>query len=298
MTPETKNSTSRSIPGYLWLGLAIIILAEAGLLTGIAWIATWLTPIMWTGYILFADGLLYRQNGSSWLTTRKLEFPFLAIISIGIWLVFEVYNFHLQNWLYAGVPGNIWLRNFAYAWSFATIIPGVFLTAELVEVVIPRGRHWKGLRVLASLPDWTYSIVGLVMISLPLALPISLARYLFGSVWIGFILLMDPLNRKIGAASLKPDLMKGTYRKILALLIGGLICGFLWEAWNYQAFLRQGGHWVYTIPDELRILDLHYGQMPILGMLGFPPFALELYLLYHFIRSWLEIDRFLGPLDF
>jgi hypothetical protein len=298
MRLKDKNTESHSIPVYTWFGLIAMLLTQVGLYAGFTWIATWLTPLMWTGYILSADGLLYWQTGSSWLSTRKLEFPLLVLASIGIWLIFEVYNFHLQNWIYAGVPDNAWLRNFAYAWSFATILPGVFISSEFVESKLSSQLQWKNSAFFARIPDWFYSILGLAMISIPLLLPISIARYLFGSVWIGFILLIDPINRKIGAASFKPALSKGHLRKVLALLIGGLICGLLWEAWNYQAFLRVGGHWVYTIPDALRIFDLHYGQMPILGMLGFPPFALELYLLYHFIRSWLGIDSFLGLLDY
>jgi hypothetical protein len=101
----------------------------------------------------------------------------------------------------------------------------------------------------------------------------------------------------LGAPSLKRLYIQGKGKLILALLLGGLFCGFLWEAWNYQAFRLSGGHWIYTVPEPLRIFNLHYGQMPILGMLGFPPFALELYVMYHFLRSSLEIDRLLGPLD-
>jgi hypothetical protein len=34
--------------------------------------------------------------------------------------------------------------------------------------------------------------------------------------------------------------------------------------------------------------------MPLLGMLGFPPFALELFAMYHFLRKILDGDRLLG----
>jgi hypothetical protein len=90
-------------------------------------------------------------------------------------------------------------------------------------------------------------------------------------------------------------LQKGHQKKIGALLVGGFLCGLLWEAWNFQAFIKDGGHWIYTVPDALRIFGLHYGQMPVLGMLGFPPFALELYAMYHFFRRMVEGPRLLGP---
>jgi hypothetical protein len=34
--------------------------------------------------------------------------------------------------------------------------------------------------------------------------------------------------------------------------------------------------------------------MPILGMLGFPPFAVELYVMYQTIRSLFGVERVLG----
>jgi hypothetical protein len=67
--------------------------------------------------------------------------------------------------------------------------------------------------------------------------------------------------------------------------VSGLICGALWEAWNIHARTK----WIYSVPffDELKL-----GEMPVLGFLGFPPFALECYALVNFLsllrggRSW------------
>lgn len=72
-------------------------------------------------------------------------------------------------------------------------------------------------------------------------------------------------------------------------LAGGFLYGGLWEAWNLGARTK----WIYTVPffDELKL-----GEMPILGFLGFPPFALECYAIVNFIglfrggRSW-ELSR-------
>jgi hypothetical protein len=56
--------------------------------------------------------------------------------------------------------------------------------------------------------------------------------------------------------------------------------------------MRAGGaYWAYTLPPGLRFLDLHFGQMPVLGLLGFPPFALELFALYNVAKAILGIDR-------
>ena len=86
------------IPGFTWLGLAILIGSQALLATGNSLVATWLTPIMWTGLILFVYGIVYRLRGRSGLMTRRREFPLLILASVAVWLIFEAYNLHLRNW--------------------------------------------------------------------------------------------------------------------------------------------------------------------------------------------------------
>ena len=47
------------------VGLAIMIVSEAATLAGIEPFASWNTPICWTGFILFADAVVYRARGTS-----------------------------------------------------------------------------------------------------------------------------------------------------------------------------------------------------------------------------------------
>jgi hypothetical protein len=288
MSPPLRHS-----PWHLWAGVAILIAAEAGVVAGNRTIATWLTPIAWTGYILVVDGLVRRACGGSWLTSHKREAPFLFLASIGIWLIFEAYNFHLQNWAYRAVPPNPLVRDFAYAWSFSTIAPAVFETADLVGLALWRRRPTDpadGGSASGGAGAW-WILIGAALVAIPLALPTSIASYLFGAVWIGFIFLVDPINARLGAPSLAARWKGGDRSQVLSLLVAGGICGILWETWNYQAFRAGGAHWVYTIPEGLRVFGLHFGQMPVLGLLGFPPFALELYCLYTLLRTLLRIDR-------
>lgn len=288
-----NSLSNHRLPAYTWGGIALGTLAQTLLLLEVRFAAIWLTPLMWTAYILAADGWLARTSGGSWLTSRRREFPLLALLSVGIWLIFEAYNFHLQNWLYGGVPASPLLRNIAYFWSFATILPGVFITSEIIEHWLPSGHARRTVPPWAQ--GWPAFLLGLAMVTIPLALPVPKARHTFALVWLGFIFTLEPLNRRLGSGSLGELIQRGNGRRVWGLLLGGFVCGMLWEAWNYQAYLANGGHWIYTIPDALRPFGLHYGQMPVLGMLGFPPFALELYALYHLMRNSLEGDRLLGP---
>ena len=284
------------IPLFTWFGLAILIGGQALLAAGSSLVATWLTPIMWTGLILFVDGIVYRLRGRSWLMTRRREFPLLILASVAVWLIFEAYNLHMRNWRYEGLPAIALARDIGYFWSFATIIPGVFEIVDLAMALIERA--WKPEKERLSMsragPSWAWWLAGIAMITIPLALPASEAAYLFGAVWIGFFLLLDPLNEKLGQPSLRRQWRNGSRRRIWALLLGGLMCGFIWEAWNQQAVTAGGAYWVYLFPEELRPFGLTYGQMPVLGLLGFPPFALELFAFYTIIRESLGGDRIFG----
>ncbi len=62
----------------------------------------------------------------------------------------------------------------------------------------------------------------------------------------------------------------------------------LWEFWNYWAATK----WTYTVPY---LGDVKIFEMPILGYLGFPPFALECYAMYHAVRGVLAADGDFGP---
>ena len=54
--------------------------------------STWHTPIAWTGYIFFADGLIWKIRGESPIRNARAEMVFLALVSVPLWVVFELYN--------------------------------------------------------------------------------------------------------------------------------------------------------------------------------------------------------------
>src|ERR1700722_18323986 len=119
-------------------GLALMILAEAGALARIEPFWSWTTPIAWTGFILFADDVAWRARGRSWIRSAPQEFLLLSAVSIPLWLIFEFYNQFLNNWFYTGLPENVALRMFGYAWSFSTIWPAIFEGADLVAIIRAR----------------------------------------------------------------------------------------------------------------------------------------------------------------
>ena len=272
----------RRLPSYGWIGLLVMLVTEAGMLARVEPFASWHTPIAWTGYILFVDALVWKRRGSSWLRDRPAESVFLAGISVPLWLVFELYNkYSLHNWYYVGLPESLLARYAGYAWSFATIAPAIFETADLVSSL--RDRRADVHRVDDTLPQtigpggWLSVALGAAMLLLPIVHP---SAYLAAPVWLGFIFLLDPLNARAGSESILGDWRRGRTHRLVNLLVAGLVCGVIWEFWNYWAHTK----WIYAVPilPEVRIFE-----MPILGFGGFPPFAVECFVMYVAVRRWL-----------
>ena len=274
-----------------WLGAAIIVVAEALLGAGQPVVARWFTPIVWTGYVLLLDAVVARLTGHSYLTTARAEGVLVALASLGGWWLFEWYNaprFWRGGpdavglwWQYHGLEPNLFLRRVGYDWAFATIFPALFLSAAALRATVFRGlrvRPWRP-------PGWLLTgamAAGALAVVLPL---LVVSPWLVPLVWVGWALLLEPLNYRRGWPSWLADLERGDASRLAGLLGAGAVCGVLWEFWNYWAATK----WTYTVPyaGEVKVFE-----MPVLGYLGFPAFALEGYAMYHWLRGVLGAD---GP---
>ncbi len=279
----------RRLPWYGWVGLGTLLGGEIGLFVGVHAVEVLFYCIAWWSYIVLVDAWVWKRRGHSLLRNRPWEFLVLAFWSIAIWNVFEVFNFRLQNWFYVNVPtDSVYGAAFTF-FAYSTVVPGIFETYELLGVHGVVGRvtvcPWRirpsGLAAA--------QIVGLAMMVTPLLWP----RHAFPWVWGFVVLLLDPvcyrLDRSQGR-SLLHWFEQGDPRPFLRLLLAGIICGGLWEFWNYWSYTK----WIYTVPF---FEDLKWFEMPPLGFLGFPPFALECYVLINFLnrvrrgRGWEDPEQ-------
>ncbi len=265
-------------PLYGYLGLVMIAVGEWLMFQQVEPIFTYFTPWAWTGYILAADAAVFALRGRSLLRSDPRELAAMALWSIPLWMIFEGYNLHLRNWIYyaVGMPLSLPAELFGRAWAYATIVPALLVSADLLaalgwfERASARGWGWL-LRVRRPL-----MVFGVLFVILPPLLPHRWAVYLFGLVWLGFIFLLEPLNYRRGHPSVLRDLEAGRGQRLYCLFAGGLLCGLLWEFWNYWA----GARWEYIFPLAQ---DWKLFEMPVPGYLGFPFFALECYALYYFV---------------
>jgi hypothetical protein len=270
------------LPGYGWFGLVVMLVSEAGMLAQIEPFYHWHTPIAWTGYILFVDAIVWKRRGASWLRNHAAEFVFLACASVPLWVLFEMYNkYSIHNWYYIGLPEILVLRYFGYVWSFATILPAIFETGDLVSSLRDRRRGpdrviGRGRSALTS-TGWLMVAGGAVMVTVPIFWH---STYLAAPVWLGFILLLDPLNARAGDESILGDWHGSETRRLMNLLAAGLICGIIWEFWNFWC----GTKWIYNVPI---LPNVKIFEMPILGFGGFPPFAVECFAMYVLVRRLL-----------
>lgn len=290
----------------LTLGIALIVVFEIGLFADVAfrdgalvphqdlpgpdgvvpeiarWIAVNMTPLCWTAYLLLMDGLLAgiaagrRARGTAdtaAIRARPVRFLVCFLASIPIWLVFDGINFgFIMAWDYHGLPDNLLHRHIAYFFAFGAICPAMFLTAELLiglRLVRLRGLVVRiGPRVQIAM-----MIAGLLAGLFPI-----LVRDPIGSLtlWLAFWFLLDPINHRLGAPSLIGDWAQGRWTRTVALMLAGLICGFLWEFWNYWATAK----WTYDLPFLGPAEAFTYFEMPVIGLVGFLPFALECWVMF------------------
>jgi hypothetical protein len=247
------------------------------------------TPIMWWGYVLFADSLVEKLRGSSLITGQPRTFAVMVPVSIICWLLFEAYNVRLGNWEYINMSDSFAVRVIGYILSFSTITPGIYETAHLGRAAFfPDGLPWRSI----SFSRRTENIMmaaGAVLMIVPLVVPRHIAAYLFGLVWIGVIPLVDPVNRKLGTRSIMDELERGRWATFASLVFSGIACGFLWEFWNYWALTK----WIYHIPfwSGVKIFE-----MPAVGFPGFIPFAFECFVMFNLCARLIGVEpaRFPG----
>ncbi|MBN1218301.1 MAG: hypothetical protein JXM69_05195 [Anaerolineae bacterium] len=237
---------------------------------------------LWLGYCLTIDAWVFRRKGSSLLIRNPKAYLKLFLFSAPAWWLFEWLNWRTQNWVYQGSQFFTTIQYVALtSLSFSTVMPAVFGTAEWVSTFAWLKRFGAG----PVIPLKRSTLIGFfgagwLMLALLLLWPI----YFFPFLWVSVYFILEPLNVWLKHRSLAFYTAKGNWRPVVALWLGCLLCGFLWEMWNYYSYPK----WIYQVPfvDFWRIFE-----MPLLGYGGYLPFALELCALYHlFVGLFKQAD--------
>jgi len=259
---------------YGLFGLVTMIFAEIALQLKIPPFVSFFCPLIWLGYILLVDNLIYLLKGNSLLTRHPKRIIFLFLLSVIFWTIFEIYNFFNPGWQYLNIQT---LEKVAGIIAFSTILPAVFETTELLQSLHLFDEFKKPKVKLINKNFLRLSIgIGAAFIVLPFFFR---GWWVWIMVWTNFFLFFDPLNYLNGQPSIFRDIKNGNWKTPLSLAFAGIVCGFLWEWWNWGAVAR----WRYLLSD-VPLKDIKIFEMPIFGYFGYVPFAWELYAMYNFVK--------------
>jgi hypothetical protein len=260
-----------------WIGLIFLIIGHITLFAKAQPFIFIVFPLLWFGYILFIDSLVYKIKKKSPLANHPRILLGMFLLSIFVWKLFEIFNLRLNNWHYINLE-YFGAYQELFAWiSFSTVIPAFFETLELGKALFKYEEKHKQKRKLNNTTLNLILFLGIICLILPMILP----KYFFPLIWLSLFLIFDPINYKNNQPSLIMQWENKHYKLFLILLITALILGFLWEFWNYFSIVK----WIYTIPF---VSFWKIFEMPILGYLGYIPFVWEVYAVWYFARSFFQ----------
>ncbi len=250
-------------------------------------VPVWFYVFAWYPTLLFFDLLVVWLGGASLFARPRVLLPMLWWSAV-IWLLFEAINFRLQDWYYVFLPASVAARWIGITLSLATVVPAILLPERLLD----RLGAWRTLRSAPLAPrrgDLGLALaLGAGLLGATLALPRSLYPLTWGAVW----LMAEPLlYRADPTVSLFGDMRRGEWGRIARLLAAGLAAGGVWEAFNAHARAK----WIYTVPflEHAKVFE-----MPLIGFLGFPFFALEVWSLYHLLAPRTRAGPVLASVGF
>jgi predicted flap endonuclease-1-like 5' DNA nuclease len=253
------------------LSLAALALAWILLVLRVDPVPTWFYVFAWYPTLTLLDSVATRLDRKpSLLFGRPAEALSLFAWSPVVWLVFEAANFRLRNWYYVFLPAQAVERWAGILLSFATVLPAIVLA----ERVLAASGVFTGRRSRARLARPWMLTASVILALVATAFVALFPTFCFPLVWgIGLFLLEPFVYRRAPQLSLFRDIEAGDWGRIGRLLLGGLGIGLLWESYNHLA----QGRWIYTVPG---LEHLKLFEMPPLGFLGFPVFALEAWAMY------------------
>lgn len=287
--PAPRRPPAQRFPAWGWIGVALLvagwILAWTDGLVPPGWRRHVFTPL-WLGYIIAMNGLVHRRTGASPLTQRTGLFLALFPVSTAFWWLFEYLNQFVDNWYYTGIEASGGWDYFLQAsLPYSTVLPAVLSTwawlrqiprleaMRLPPLRVSRHANWLALAAgtagLAGIGIWPDALYPMLWLA-PLLVAVGLAQLLLGESLIG-------------------PLAAGNWRPLLQPALAALVCGFLWELWNYGSLAR----WHYSIPY---VAGFHVFEMPLLGYAGYLPFGIECAVVTDLVARLVE-RRALWPLE-
>lgn len=252
----------RLVAVQLVAGLAVIAFGWGVSLAEIEPFRGYWFNLVWTGFILAADAVVWARAGHSLIHGGGWRLVAMFALSAPFWWAFEIANWRLENWKYVGTSiygdqAHVVLKTI----SFLFVLPALAESRDLLRSFV-RFPHPPAI----PLPSWTaiaLVVLGLACVPLLYLFP----DQTFPLVWLAPLAVLDAVAELRGRPSIIGLVRQGRAGPVLLLATAGLGTGILWEMWNWGAV----PFWQYRIPY---VGFLPVFEMPILGYLGYLPFIL------------------------
>lgn len=273
--PEPAGSARVRRAGRAAVATGVAVVAATAWLSSrhVEPFGVWCYQFAWLGTLAaLAGGLAWRTGRPPMAAPVALS---LFFWSAPLWYLFELVNLRLANWYYVFVPADRPVRWLGVWLAFTTVLPALNLAYRWAIELGGRARPTRRLFRVRSGHRRAVGAAGVAFAALALWRPDTF----YPLVWGALTLLLEPWNhRRDPETSLLEDVARGRWRRILALLVGGLFIGGLWELYNALATAR----WIYTVPG---LEGAKLFEMPLPGFLGFPVLALDGYVAYRALEG-------------
>src|SRR5918997_1870857 len=216
----------RLVALQLLAGLAVVAFGWGVSLAGIEPFRGYWFDLVWTGFILAADAVVWARAGRSLIHGGGWRLAAMFALSAPFWWAFEIANWRLENWRYVGTS----------------------IYGDQAHVVLKTISFLFVLPALAESRDLLRSFVR------------------FPLVWLAPLAVLDAVAELRGRPSIIGLVRQGRAGPVLLLATAGLGTGILWEMWNWGAvpFWQYRIPYVGFLPVfEMRILG-YLGYLPFI----------------------------------
>ena len=200
------------------------------------------------------------------------------------WWFFEYLNRFVQNWYYVGEHFDAWSYFWFATLPFATVLPAVLSTQELIRSFAGFRRAFRRMPSFSGfgrpLIPWTVlalSAGGLTGMAIA-------PSYLYPLVWVAPLLLLAALRGIGREPHVFQELTRTDWTGPACAALAAILCGFFWEMWNFYSLAK----WKYSIPFVHRF---EIFEMPVLGYFGYLPFGLECAVIGDWLQDLLKRNR-------
>ena len=278
---ESKESVS--FPRWFWIGLVVwggTLIFLMGHFTSPKWFLNWAyVPLYW-GLTFVLDGIVYkRTGGKSIFNNAPKELIGIGVSSVTGWLIFEYFNFFVQEYWYYPMGDLIQDDEFFVYAIFASsaLLPLAFELYSLFNS-FPSwvNMYKKGPKITLGKP---VQIVLLLLAFAGLFFMSFYPTWLCPVIWVSPLIIITVSLDMVGLWTPFSSIKKGNWTPVLFMALTYLVAGFMLEGQNYLSATHENGlpiteypgYWVYNVPFVNRF---HLFEMPVVGFYGYLPFGI------------------------